>query len=146
MRPLTAFLMPRASLQQLGLQDSKVHSQTARQNLQQSFEKIRKQGGDPDQEHYIINLGGSSAHYMQNCCPCLTRSRSQSKEGFYASWLGRPLGVPEIIRLQGAPAQRFHDVGISPRQLGAIAGNAIPVDLLSRVMLMLFHSAGLVRS
>ena len=52
--------------------------------------------------------------------------------------------VSEVFALQGVSAKRIPENILSERQMGAIAGNAVPVPLLKRVMRALFVAAGLV--
>ena len=115
----------------------------AARNRDQGFRKIRERGGDPLKEHWVINIGASSVQFQQDRVPCITRGVGGGRR-LYLSWLGRRLSVREMVRLQGADADRILESGLSEPQIGQVAGNAVPAILLALVIQRLFQSAGLL--
>ncbi|CAE7231760.1 bsp6IM [Symbiodinium sp. CCMP2592] len=116
---------------------------TAKRNTRDIFEKVLLGGRDPLEVQLVMNVDGSQAHYNENYCPCLTRSRAAAG-GFWLSWRQRRTSTAEICRLQGVDYDMLPEGVITQRQLRQIAGNAIPVPLLARVMQAALEAAGLV--
>lgn len=111
-------------------------------NLVKSYKRIKKDGGNPLQDCYVINIGGSAPHYNLDYSPCLTRSRCGGR-GYFLSWLSRKITVKETWALQGFPTASYPEGILSDSQLGGIIGNAIPAPLLAAVMRNLFRACGL---
>lgn len=63
-------------------------------NLLESYKKIKRDGASPTKDCYVLNIGGTTAHYNLNYSPCLTRSRCGSR-GYWLSWLSRKMTVSE---------------------------------------------------
>lgn len=117
---------------------------TERDNVRFVLEKLKADGIDGLKSRYVADIGGSRDRvvYMEGVSPCLTRSRASSG-GHWLTWKQRKMTSSEVLALQGVPPGRIPAGVLSDRQLGAIAGNAVPVPLLRRVMKALFKAAGL---
>lgn len=119
---------------------------TERRNVRFVLEKLKADGIDGLRSRYVADIGGSvdRVNYMEAVSPCLTRSRASSG-GHWLTWKQRKMHISEIFALQGVSAKRIPEDILSERQMGAIAGNAVPVPLLRRVMRALFQAAGLTQ-
>lgn len=135
MRNITDFLEPHVPKTQLT-------SGTEIKNLAKAREHILGQGLNPDKDPCIVNLGGSNVHWNLGYSPCLTRSRAGSG-GFYFTWLRRKMTINEILALQGVRMGACQQETVTPRQLCQIAGNAICVDVLARLMRCLLEATNL---
>ena len=122
----------------------KPSSNTEKDNLATELKRLREAGHKPSQQKFVIDISGSKPHSCEDYSPCLTRSRAGSG-GFWLSWQGRKMTIQEIIKLQGVNPRQIPigSSGLSSRQLGLIAGNAVPVDLLAPVMKNLLTAANL---
>lgn len=120
-------------------------SPTERNNVRFILDKLKADGIDALRSQYIADIGGSRTRlsYMEGVSPCLTRSRAASG-GHWLTWKQRKMTISEILALQGVSLGRIPQGVLSDRQLGGIAGNAVPVPLLRRVMKALFTAAGLL--
>lgn len=119
-------------------------SRTEKTNLMNVLTKLQNDGNNPLESRYVIDINGSKPHYNEHYSPCLTRTRCGSG-GFWLSWKQRKMDIHEILRLQGiSQPSKLQTDAASTRQLGMIAGNAVPVTLLARVMKPLLEAAGLM--
>lgn len=118
---------------------------TERSNVRYVLEKLRSEGIDPLKSRYVVDIGGTRDRvvYMEGVSPCLTRSRASSG-GHWLTWMQRKMMPSEVLALQGVPTGRIPPGILSDRQLGAVAGNAVPVPLLRRVVKALLCAAGLL--
>ena len=114
----------------------------ARRNLLAVLQRLEAEGSDPLQNHYLVDIQGSTPHFMLGVSPCLTRSRAGGG-GHWISWRQRFMSAAEICALQGVSIRDLHRERLSDRQLCLIAGNAIPVPLLARVLRAALRAAGL---
>jgi site-specific DNA-cytosine methylase len=119
---------------------------TERRNVRHVLDKLKDNGIDGLRSRYVADISGSidRVSYMDSVSPCLTRSRASSG-GHWLTWKQRKMHISEVFALQGVPAKRIPEGILSERQMGAIAGNAVPVPLLKRVMRALFQAAGLLQ-
>lgn len=110
---------------------------TEKKNLKETLERLKKDGHDPDKEHFIIDVSGSKPHHMLGVSPCLTRTRSGTN-GHWMSWLGRKMTTHEVLALQGVATDRVGNYWevMSTRQLRQVAGNAVPIPLMAEVLAM----------
>ena len=128
------------------------HSQTtSRAHVKEAYKKVKAQGLQPSQTPMSINAGGSSMHMMYNCCPCVTRARAGSG-GFWVSTRGRYTSVQELQRFMGIGVAvpkgwvetTIHKPSdVSDRQWRQLVGNAIPINLLQRVLVAVTQYARL---
>ena len=102
-------------------------------NVLESYKNIKRDGGSPTKDCYVLNIGGTTAHYNLDYSPCLTRSRCGSR-GYWLSWLSRKMTVKEMWQLQGLPPRAFPKDVVSDAQLGKIIGNAISIPVLAALM------------
>lgn len=118
---------------------------TERGNVRFVLEKLKAEGIDGLKSRHIVDIGGSRDRvaYMEGVSPCLTRARASSG-GHWLTWKQRKMTPAEVLALQGVSLGRLPEGVLSDRQLGAIAGNAVPVPLLARVLKALFLAAGLL--
>jgi len=112
-----------------------------RQRLRQALKDIRRRGVDPRDggQPVVVDIDGSEPHWMHGLSPCLTRARAST--GHYLPARGRRLTIRERLRLQALPVS-IHDHcdgHVSDRQLGAMVGNSLSLNvvgaLLSRILL-----------
>lgn len=117
---------------------------TERDNARFILDKLKSAGIDALRSRYVADISGSRDRvcYMEGVSPCLTRTRASSG-GHWLTWKQRKMTAAEILALQGVSLERIPPGVLSERQLCAIAGNAVPVPLLRRVMQALFSAAGL---
>jgi site-specific DNA-cytosine methylase len=82
----------------------------------------------------IAELGSSYPKTMSNICPCLTATRA-GDQAYWSMARGRPLTIEEMMKLQGMCPENLSgwEEVISPRQMGAIIGNAMTVQIVSRL-------------
>ncbi|CAJ1450591.1 unnamed protein product [Effrenium voratum] len=129
--------MPMRSIQQFvnsRLPAQALTSWTERENLRKAHEIMLWRGLNPATGPFVVDVSsGLNVSYMKGCSPCLTRSRAGSG-GYYLSWLHRKMSTEEILLLQGVKMNRAHQGLVTPRQLRQIAGNAISVDVLAKLM------------
>ena len=79
---------------------------------------------------------------MKGISPCLTRSRAGSG-GFWLSWQNRFMTTNEIIKLMGVWPDDVPENVVSDRTLRLIAGNAIVVPVLARLLQALLQATGM---
>ena len=98
---------------------------------------------DPSQP-VLADVDASKPTLMRGRCPCITRARGST--GFLLLPQGRRLSIAERLRLQGLPTSILrHRVasGCNDRQLGAMVGNAMSLNILERVLVRLLPACGL---
>ena len=98
---------------------------------------------DPSQP-VLADVDASKPTLMRGRCPCITRARGST--GFLLLPQGRRLSIAERLRLQGLPTSILrHRVasGCNDRQLGAMVGNAMSLNVLERVLVRLLPACGL---
>lgn len=120
-------------------------SATCRENTLTALKQLRAQGEDPLRERYVIEVASSASrgpHAMKGVSPCLTSTRAKGG-GHWLSWKQRFMTTAEMIGLMGVDAKMIPPDVVSECVLRGIAGNAVPVTLLQRVMEALFRSSGL---
>jgi DNA (cytosine-5)-methyltransferase 1 len=140
--PIEMFLDPRDS--QLAHQGLPPRSQsTARGNVIDKQREIRREGGNPAKDSFIVDCDSSAgrAIKVKNCSPCITCSRGA---GHWVTNRGRRLLKPEMMRLQGMDPTNF-TVAVSECQLGKQLGNTMSVNVLERLFTRLLPAAKLVR-
>lgn len=130
-------------------------SKSRRVRLQRSFAQIRAAGLDRHKEDAVVDMDAFTVHWVKGHCPCLTRTRA----GAGAFWLtshGRVFSLAEMLRLQGMPSDlllstirrrhaRDHPLRkpLSQRQVGQLVGNAMSVNVLSRLLARVLPAVGL---
>ena len=119
-------------------------SATARQNVEKVLRKLQAEGRLPLQNPFVIDVAGSRVNFAEGYSPCITRSRGGSG-GHWLTWKQRMTTYPEVLKLMDVdPALiDIEACGVSPRQIGLMAGNAIPVKMLSRVLRNALRSVNL---
>ncbi len=127
------------------------HQKTARVNVKAMMKKIGAKRSRLASSNIIADIGGSKLHVMDGVSPCLTRSRAGGG-GHWLACRGRKMSLEEMARFQGvgidppkAPgraANILRPSQISARQWGHLIGNAIPVNMLVRILSRLLPSAG----
>ena len=114
---------------------------TSVENLHRGFKKIQKLGKVPKKVDAIIDIG-SSPRFAQcaiGYSPTLTYSRCKDR-GYYATRLMRRLSVSEMIRLQGMDPRRLDTTGIRDTDMGGIVGNAMSVNVATRILKKMLES------
>ena len=79
---------------------------------------------------------------MLGVCPCPTRSRAGSG-GYWMTWKNRFMNTQEILRMMGVMNTDEMEGLVRPRSLRLIAGNAIPIPLVARVLRSMLNSISL---
>lgn len=105
--------------------------------------RARVDVGDPSVP-VLVDVDASKPRFMRGRCPCITRARGST--GFLLLPHGRRLSITERLRLQGLPTSiRRHHIGsgCSDRQLGAMVGNAMSLNILERLLVRLLPACGL---
>ena len=138
MKPLSQFISGCKAKTESG---TTALSNTERKNLEMELARLTNNGNNPSTQKFVMDISGSTPHTNENYSPCLTRTRAGSS-GFYLSWLQRKMTTDEILKLQGVDPKSIPSV-VSPRQLRLIAGNAVPVDLLTPVIKASLKAGGL---
>ena len=87
----------------------------------------------------IVDAGGTNLNYGLDECPCLTKSRCQSRL-FWSLQHGRFLTIFEMGRLQGFYVSSMR-VSISPAAMGSLIGNAFSVPVWRAVFAAAMSSA-----
>ena len=111
-----------------------------------AMRKVRGRGFDPYNTELplVIDIEhGPKAHWMAGRSPCLARSRPR---GFYLPALGRMTTIKERLRLQGLPTEIEEKCAdeVTQRQLGAMIGDAMTVDVLAALLGNLLPACGLL--
>ncbi|CAE7845790.1 bsp6IM [Symbiodinium necroappetens] len=140
MRNLSQYLLP-PTLPRSDIDPESLPNATAARNVTEFVRTLCSRGEDPMQPGYVLNVGGTYPHWNKGYCPCITRSRGASR-GFYLPWLIRSLSVQEVTMLQGVLPGELPEGLLSDTQLGGLAGNAIPIDLLAAVLRSVLTAAG----
>ena len=116
------------------------------QRLKAVLAGIRQKGVDPRDLNcpVVADIDGSKPHWMRGISPCLTRARAAT--GHYLPARGRRLTIKERLRLQGLPVHihkrcRGH---VSDRQLGAMIGNSLSLNVLQALLSSMLPACGLV--
>ena len=106
--------------------------------------KAKKAGLDIDRDLVVADVFGSRPHYMVNRIPTVTRTRG-SQGGFLITRARRFTTAQELLTLQGFPAHTLDLDGIPARQQGMLAGNAITVHVLARILARALPAVKLAR-
>lgn len=119
-----------------------------RQRLRQALHNIRQKGVDPrgTDQLVVVDIDGSKPHWMLGMSPCLTRARAST--GHYLPALGRRLTIPERLRLQALPVD-IHarcEGNISDRQLGAMIGNSLSLNVVGAIVSQMLVACGLLEA
>ena len=117
-----------------------------RKRLRAALRSIRMRGLDPRSvtEPVVVGIGGIKPHWMHGVSPCLTRARATT--GHYLPALGRRLTVQERLRLQALPRSihdRCSEGDVSDRQLGALIGNSLSLNVLEALLSHILVACGL---
>ena len=97
--------------------------------------QARASGFDPQKDSIVVDHNSSKLNSMVGCSPCLTASRAKSG-GHWMTWKRRTMRTDEIVKLMGVDPRRVAewDRLLLASQLGQIAGNAIVVPVLERIV------------
>ena len=80
---------------------------------------------------------------MKERSPCLTRTKAK-QNGHWLLKFNRYMTHSEILALMGVSDDDFAVDAVAPNVLRAMAGNAVPIPLVERVLRCLLDSAGLL--
>ena len=109
---------------------------TAKANLRRAVETMREAKLDPSSVDMVVDLGQGlrrRGNMMHNLCPTITKSRGGA-EDFWLTSLGRRLSAQELLRIQGFDPSHMDLSGLTSRQLGMMAGNAMTLPVLAEVL------------
>mmetsp|Transcript_24984 Transcript_24984/g.65047 ORF Transcript_24984/g.65047 Transcript_24984/m.65047 type:complete len:399 (-) Transcript_24984:152-1348(-) len=117
-------------------------SNVATTNIKAQTKKLIRQGSDPAEETYIMDVDStvSRAKSKLGCTPCLTCARATT--GHWISSWGRRFLKTEMMRLQGMNPTKFK-LAISLNQVGHQLGNSMSVNVFERVLARLLPAAGM---
>ena len=108
-------------------------SKTARQNVEKVLRKLQGEGRLPLQNPFVIDVGGTRVNFAEGHSPCITHSRGGSG-GHWLTWKQRMTTTREVLKLMDVDPALIDASGVSPRQIGMMAGNAIPIKMFARVL------------
>lgn len=113
--------------------------------MERGMERLRSKGVDPMMEDCVIDVGSTAKWQtvMANCSPCLTAARCRTG-GHYLTSKRRLMTIREMARLQGTPPHRFAGKELHPTDLAKALGNAMSVNVLTRLFAAALYAAGLV--
>ena len=99
--------------------------------MQAGLQRIRDQGGDPQDVSFIFDFNASPSWVtvMRKRSPCLLASRPH---GYYITSRGRRMTLPEMCRLQGFVP--FSCKSVSRVGLGAMIGHATNLEVVHGVL------------
>lgn len=110
---------------------------TQKRNLAKVVEKVVMQFNEnPLCEKYIADIGCGPTRapcVMKELCPCLTVAAASSSR-YWLTRKNRFINTEEIIRLMGVMPSELPSGVVSDGSLRSIAGNAIAVPVLARVL------------
>jgi site-specific DNA-cytosine methylase len=121
------------------------HEVMARRNVLQAFKKMQSKGEDPFRTPLVVDIGSTAAFatHRTHAFPCITASRGNGLS-YWLSPCGRRGTANELLRAQGySLPENLNVSGITPNQLGKLAGNGISLCVLERVLWRALVSAGL---
>ena len=117
-------------------------ARTEKQNLLLVLNKLKAAGKDPLKEPFVIDINGTDPHYNKGYSPCITRVRGGSG-GHWLSWKQRKMTSNVMLALMDIDPREIKTDAVSPRQLGLMAGNAIPIKMFSSVLLQALMCANM---
>lgn len=100
--------------------------------LQKALKEIRRQGMDPKTHDFVVDVHSSRGGWTCGRVPCITRTRG-GQGGHYITSHNGLMTTTELLRLQGLPEEYRKTaamVGMTDKQLGECAGNAMSVNVL----------------
>ena len=106
---------------------------TTRRNLISLLTRLEEEGKDPLGSHYICDLASMTPRAVLGRSPCLTRTRCTTG-GHWLTWRQRWMHLREMCLLQGLDSELLRRDRVSQREIAMMAGNAIPIPLLARVL------------
>ena len=119
---------------------------TLKRNLAKSIEKVIMDWGEnPLQSQFVADIGCGPSRQptvMKGICPCLTVARAGSY-GYWLTWKNRFLRTDEIVMLMGVNPADLPPAVVSDRTLRQVAGNAMVVPVLSRLIRSMLHAVDL---
>ncbi len=122
-------------------------SETGRRNLRRGIEAMERRGVRPRKRLCVVDVG-CGPNRRPSCflekCPSITRGRAGAG-GYWITKLRRRATLEELCRLQGVELSSLDISGLSKRQVGMMAGNAMSASLLCRIFSKLLPAAGLAR-
>ena len=98
------------------------------------------------QDDRIADIAAATPRIVKSMmAPCLTRTRC-SQLGFYSIKRATLLNITDLMRLQGVAPSRFEgwQLVLSRSQMGAIVGNASPVNIMESVLHAVLRVLGIV--
>ncbi|CAE7250140.1 bsp6IM [Symbiodinium sp. CCMP2456] len=133
MRPITDFIPGDPTRRGTDYPGPLPRTMTTRRNLIKLLTRLEKEGKDPLGAHYICDLASMTPRAVLGWSPCLTRARCTTG-GHWLAWRQRWMHLREICLLQGLDSELLRTDRVSQRELAMMAGNAIPIPLLARVL------------
>ena len=117
------------------IEESLLRSKTSSANLINAYKDIKAQYGNPKRVEAVVDIGASPkfATWRMGTTPTLTSGRCGSR-GYYSTTLQRRLSMTEMMRLQGCNPSDIDTRGTSQTALGKIVGNAMSVNVVTKVL------------
>ena len=114
-------------------------------NIAEVESLLRQNGTNPRDYPIVVDADSGfegTAQFNFGYCPTITRTRGGAR-GFYCTDVGGMLSTHEMCRLQGCRKKlKWRDI-ITESQLGQIAGNAMSIPIVGRILVSLLPAAGL---
>ncbi|CAK9104327.1 unnamed protein product [Durusdinium trenchii] len=116
---------------------------TAKTNLLTVLNRLQSEGRDPLRNPFVVDIDGSDPHFNEGCSPCLTYTRAGSR-GPWLTWKQRKMSTSEILRMMDLSPESVKVSRVTPRQVRLMAGNAIPIKMLSMVLQQALQCANML--
>ena len=120
---------------------------TGKTNMKAGMKKARAAGINPLKVPCAIDIDSSLRYFTMgiNHAKTLTRSRGASM-GPWITTRGRRCSISELLKLQGFKDEDvpWEEARLTPKQVGAMLGNAVPVPMIGEVMSHAMYSAGVI--
>ena len=114
-------------------------------NIAEVESLLRQNGTNPRDYPIVVDADSGfegTPQFNFGYCPTITRTRGGAR-GFYCTDVGGMLSTHEMCRLQGCRKKlKWRDI-ITEIQLGQIAGNAMSIPIVGRILVSLLPAAGL---
>jgi DNA (cytosine-5)-methyltransferase 1 len=132
--PIREFLKIRGERAQFRDIRKSATNEVMKTNLKLAHTALMTNGINPCSVDVVVDVGsGQGLNMMHNMCPTITRSRGQNRS-YYLTSVTRKLTTSELCRLQGLDPSPYDWEGIPQSAIGAMAGNAMSLPVLTHVI------------
>ena len=118
--------------------------------LTEQKKKWKEAGYSPSRHNIIVDVVASKefAYGLLEMCPCITATRGTAAGlAFTNMRTGNFIGIKDMVRLQGYALGlwKWKGAGVSLPRFGHMIGNAVPANVLHRLLPAAMKCAGLVK-